>query len=306
MLDSRATRVLRQHLDTERLLGVEAVPVDVAALAAAAQAQADQRAQAAPARAPVSGAKAPWTPPARGGQRGQGSARTAPSAPRGQPRQAAPPDAPRAVALASLPDAPLPDPVAGDAAASLRVLDEQAVRGCTKCSLHAGRTQTVFGEGDANAALMIVGDGPSAEDDRAGRPFVGAVGELLDKQLEAMGLGRAGVYLANVVKCRPPDSRAPKPDEAAACGAYLKRQIQIVAPRVILTVGGPAAKLVLGVTQNITQVRGTWHHYDGPDGRIPVMPTFDPAYLQRAYTTENRRRVWDDLKAVLARLADEG
>ncbi len=208
--------------------------------------------------------------------------------------------------LAALPEVSLPDLVAGDAAASLRVLDEQAVSGCTACHLHGGRTQTVFGSGDAHAALMIVGDGPSAEDDHTGQPFMGPAGELLDKQLKAMGLERSGVYLANVVKCRPPDSRAPKADEAAACGAYLKRQIQIVGPRVILTVGGPAAKRVLGVTQNITQVRGQWHRYDGPGGPIPVMPTFDPAYLTRAYTTENRRRVWDDLQAVLARLADEG
>jgi len=279
MADPRTTRVLRQHLETERLLGVEAVPADAATLAAAADAA--RRSVAATPGATPSTPRAWAQPPAWGGG----------SQPGGTP-------------LSDLPGTPLPERVAGDAAASLRVLDEQAVRGCTRCGLHAGRTQTVFGAGDPAAALMIVGEGPGAEEDRAGQPFVGAAGEILDKQLAAMKLSREAVYIANVVKCRPPDNRTPSSAEAATCGAYLRAQIEIVSPRVILTVGGPAAKLVLGVTRGITQVRGTWHTYDGPGGPIPVMPTFHPAYLLRAYTPENRRRVWEDLQAVMERLGD--
>ncbi len=200
----------------------------------------------------------------------------------------------------------LPATVDGDVVASLRVLDEQAVRGCTQCGLHVGRAQTVFGEGNPAAALMIVGEGPGADEDQSGQPFAGAAGALLDKQLAAMKLSRDAVYLTNVVKCYPPGGRAPTTQEAAACGGVLRRQIEVVSPRVILTVGGPAAKLVLGVTQSITQVRGTWHTYEGPAGSIPVMPTYHPNYLLRAYTPENRRRVWGDLQAVLARLDVRG
>lgn len=294
MADSRASRVLRQHLDTERLLGVEAVPADAVALAAAAARAAEPAQAAAPPRAP-----ARWQPPQRRGANAPAAAST--PAPTPAPAPASTP-APAGPPLASLPDVPLPDRVAGDAAASLRVLDEQAVRGCTRCGLHAGRTQTVFGSGDPAAALMIVGEGPGADEDRTGQPFAGEAGEFLDKQLSAMKLSRESVYIANVVKCRPPGNRTPSPDEAAACGGYLRRQIEIVAPRVILTVGGPAAKLVLGVSQRITQVRGSWHSYDGPGGPIPVMPTFHPGYLLRAYTPENRRRVWEDLQAVMAKL----
>ena len=292
-------RVLRQHLETERLLGVEAVPADAAALAEALRRNAEATPDAGATRAP-----APWQPPVRDRPQRANRPPAPTSAPPRRPASTAGGGTPTGTPLGALPDTPLPDRVVGDAAASLRVLDERAVRDCTRCGLHTGRTQTVFGEGDPDAALMIVGEGPGAEEDRTGRPFVGAAGEFLDKQLAAMKLKRDAVYIANVVKCRPPNNRTPSSEEAATCGAYLRRQIEIVAPQVILTVGGPAAKLVLGVTQGITRVRGNWHTYDGPGGPIPVMPTFHPAYLLRAYTPENRRRVWEDLQAVLAKLGD--
>jgi len=250
----RPQRVLRQHVDTDRLLGVDAVPMGVVR----------------PANVP------PITSP--------------------QSASSAPPIRP-----------PRPTPAAsidvGDKLAVLQALDENEVRGCMRCELHVGRSQTVFGEGDANADLMIVGEGPGADEDRTGRPFVGRAGELLTKQIGAMGLSREQVYIANVVKCRPPNNRTPTPAEAATCGDYLRRQIEIIRPQVILTVGGPAAKLLLGTDTGITRLRGQWHTYPAVDPAIPVMPTFHPAYLLRSYTKENRAKVWNDLQQVMQRLS---
>jgi DNA polymerase len=151
---------------------------------------------------------------------------------------------------------------------------------------------------------MIVGEGPGSEEDRTGRPFVGRAGELLNKQIEAMGLTRQQVYIANVVKCRPPNNRTPTPQEAETCGHYLRQQIETIRPRAILTVGGPAAKLLLGTTEGITRLRGQWFTYDQVDPAIPLMPTFHPAYLLRAYTKDNRAKVWSDLQQVMAKLAE--
>ncbi len=191
----------------------------------------------------------------------------------------------------------------GDKREALRQLDQFEVKGCTRCELHQSRQQTVFGEGDPDARLMIIGEGPGADEDRTGRPFVGRAGELLDKQIAAMGLTRPQVYIANVVKCRPPNNRTPTPAEASTCGDYLRRQIQTIRPAVILTVGGPAAKLLIDTKDGITRLRGTWHTYDAVDPPIPIMPTFHPAYLLRAYTKDNRAKVWNDLQAVMQKLA---
>lgn len=169
---------------------------------------------------------------------------------------------------------------------------------CTRCKLAAGRTELVFGVGDANADLMFVGEGPGAEEDRRGEPFVGRAGKKLDEMIAAIGLSRAEVYIANVVKCRPPKNRDPEPDEVATCSPFLFRQIEAIAPKVIVTLGAPAARLLLDTKVGITRLRGTWHAF----GDIPVMPTFHPAYLLRAYTPENRRRVWEDLKAARAKM----
>lgn len=176
---------------------------------------------------------------------------------------------------------------------------EKEVSICTKCELHHSRTQTVFGDGDVDTPIMFVGEGPGANEDEQGKPFVGRSGKLLTDMIKAIGYDREQVYIANVVKCRPPNNRTPNAQEAATCGQYLQRQISIIQPKVIVTLGGPAAKLLLNPKQGITRIRGTWHEYGGVDPAIPVMPTFHPAYLLRSYTKENRGKVWSDLKAAV-------
>jgi DNA polymerase len=169
---------------------------------------------------------------------------------------------------------------------------------CTRCRLCEGRTQIVFGDGDPNAALMFVGEGPGETEDRRGLPFVGRAGELLTQMIEkGIGVPRRDVYICNIVKCRPPGNRTPLADEVAACRPFLDAQIDAVQPRVIVALGKPAASLLLGRDVAITKARGTWHAYRG----IPVMPTFHPAFVLRQYTEENRRLVWNDLKAALER-----
>ncbi len=172
---------------------------------------------------------------------------------------------------------------------------------CTRCRLCEGRTQIVFGDGNPHAQLMFVGEGPGEVEDRRGLPFVGRAGELLTQMIEkGLGIRRSDVYICNVVKCRPPGNRTPRADEVAACSPFLDGQIAAVRPRVIVALGKPAASLLLGREIAITRVRGTWHEYRG----IPLMPTFHPAFVLRRYTPENRRLVWEDLKAALARAQD--
>ena len=190
-------------------------------------------------------------------------------------------------------------------AEALKAIDVAEVRPCVNCRLHQGRAYTVFGEGDPDADLVFVGEGPGAEEDRTGRPFVGRAGELLTKMIEAMGLGRRDVYICNLVKCRPPQNRAPGPDEIEACWGYLIRQLQIIAPKVIVSLGNPATQHLLDTRVGITKMRGRWQklpligeHLAG----IDVMPTFHPAYLLRQYTGDNRSKVWDDLQKVMAAL----
>jgi len=169
---------------------------------------------------------------------------------------------------------------------------------CTRCPLHAGRNKIVFGDGNPSAELMFVGEGPGEQEDLRGLPFVGRAGELLTQMIEAgLKIPRASVYIANVVKCRPPNNRTPLPAEVAACREFLDGQIDAIRPRAIVALGKPATSLLLGRDVSITRVRGTWHDYRG----IPVMPTFHPAFLLRQYTPENRRLVWEDLKAALER-----
>jgi len=169
---------------------------------------------------------------------------------------------------------------------------------CTRCPLAKGRHRIVFGDGNPHAALMFIGEGPGEEEDRRGLPFVGRAGELLTQMIErGLEIPRSEVYICNIVKCRPPENRTPRADEVAACKPFLDGQIDAVQPRTIVALGRPAASLLLGRDVPITKVRGTWHEYRG----IPLMPTFHPAFLLRQYTTENRRAVWEDLKAALAR-----
>jgi len=169
---------------------------------------------------------------------------------------------------------------------------------CTRCPLCEGRNRIVFGDGNPDAALMFIGEGPGQEEDRRGLPFVGRAGELLTQMIErGLEIPRSEVYICNIVKCRPPGNRTPKPDEVATCKPFLDGQIDAVRPRTIVALGRPATSLLLGRDVSITRVRGTWHEYRG----IPLMPTFHPAFLLRQYTTENRAVVWEDLKAAHAR-----
>jgi uracil-DNA glycosylase family 4 len=214
---------------------------------------------------------------------------------------------------APAPAAPVAPPVhtparprAGNKLQVLDAIDRDEVRNCQKCVLCQSRTNTVFGEGDPNARVMFIGEGPGQTEDELGRPFVGRAGELLDKQIAAMGLSREQVYIANIVKCRPPQNRTPAPDEVQACFDYLVRQIEIVQPEVIVTLGGPAIKALIDTKEGVTRIRGTWFEFTalalrgGPT--IPVMPTFHPAYLLRSYTVDNRKKVWSDLQQVMQRL----
>src|SRR5262249_52879532 len=151
----------------------------------------------------------------------------------------------------------------------LAAMDSDEVRGCRKCRLCEQRTHTVFGEGDAEAQLMFIGEGPGENEDQTGRPFVGRAGQLLDKMIAAMGLGREQVYIANIVKCRPPGNREPAPDEVATCTPYLERQIEIIRPRVIVTLGRPATQHMLQSKLSMSRLRGQWQQWRG----IRLMPT---------------------------------
>jgi DNA polymerase len=182
---------------------------------------------------------------------------------------------------------------------------EGAVKGCLACPLGAHRLRFVFGEGHGAASMMFIGEGPGRDEDLQGRPFVGKAGELLDKMLGAVGLDRSRVYIANIVKCRPPDNRTPTPEEAQRCLPYLRRQIELIKPSVIVTLGATPLRELLGVRAGITRVRGQWQRLEmGGSEPIPVMPTFHPAYVLRQYTQDVRRAVWSDLLAAKKWLDD--
>jgi uracil-DNA glycosylase family 4 len=168
---------------------------------------------------------------------------------------------------------------------------------CHRCKLYKGRTHLVFGEGRPDADLMFVGEAPGADEDQQGRPFVGAAGGLLNNLLSKLGLRRDEVYIANILKSRPPGNRDPEADEIAACLPFLKKQIAAIRPRVIVTLGRIAAHALLGTKEPMTKLRGRWQKYD----HIRVMPTFHPAYLIRA--PQERRKTWDDMQQVMEYLA---
>lgn len=183
----------------------------------------------------------------------------------------------------------------------LRVLNElNAARivGCTRCRLHEQRTNTVFGEGDPCAKLMFIGEGPGADEDAQGRPFVGRAGQKLNDMIAAMGLKREQVYIGNVVKCRPPGNRVPADDEMETCMPNLLQQIEIIRPQVIVLLGLTATKAVLRLKLTMSRMRGQWHEFRG----IKVMPTWHPSYILRVYTPEVRGQVWNDLQLVMAEL----
>jgi DNA polymerase len=188
-----------------------------------------------------------------------------------------------------------PVPPADTAADDLEAVARTAAA-CTQCRLSETRHTVVFGEGDPRAALMFIGEGPGADEDRTGRPFVGQAGQLLDRMISAMGLDRSEVYITNIVKCRPPGNRDPKEDEVTPCAPYLDRQIDLIGPRVLVALGKPASHRLTGTQKPIGALRGRWFSYRG----IPLMPVFHPAYLLR--TPSAKREAWEDLKKIMQRL----
>ncbi len=196
---------------------------------------------------------------------------------------------------------PLPEGSAARAAAERLVAIRAELGECARCRLCEQRQKVAFGMGHPNADLVVLGEGPGANEDRLGLPFVGAAGEMLDKMLErVLGLSRAKVYILNVVKCRPPKNRSPQPDEIASCLPFLEKQLEAIGPKVILTLGSPAVKTLLKTNRGITTMRGSWHLWRN----VPVMPTFHPAYLLRQ--PQDKRYTFDDLKAVKSRYDELG
>ncbi len=183
--------------------------------------------------------------------------------------------------------------VAEDEAAVAEGMDwselRECITDCTRCDLATSRTKTVFGVGNQNADWMIIGEAPGAEEDRRGEPFVGRAGKILDEMLRAIGQRRDTVFIANILKCRPPDNRDPKPAEAAECRAYLERQIALVQPKIILAVGKIAAQNLLGSDDPVGRMRNRPHNLNG----IPLVVTYHPAYLLRS--PSQKRKSWSDL-----------
>ena len=201
--------------------------------------------------------------------------------PRAAAAAAAPAEAPAASALPALEPAP-----------GWEVLRSE-VLSCTRCGLHAGRTQGVLGVGNPGAGWMVIGEAPGAEEDRRGEPFVGRAGQLLDAMLRAIGLSRAeNVYIANILKSRPPNNRDPRPEEVAACLPYLRRQIELVRPRLLLAVGRIAAQNLLGTQESLSRLRGRVHRFG--ELNTPLVVTYHPAYLLR--NPADKRKAWEDLK----------
>ena len=170
---------------------------------------------------------------------------------------------------------------------------------CEKCKLSKSRTQVVYGVGNPSADLMFIGEAPGHDEDLQGEPFVGRAGQLLTDIIKAMKLTRDDVYIANVIKCRPPENRNPEPDELEACHPYIQRQVEIIQPKVIVTLGRFALQSLTGKAYGISSVRGQWLDYNG----VKVMPTYHPAYLLR--TPSAKKEVWADMKKVIAELEGE-
>jgi len=188
---------------------------------------------------------------------------------------------------------------------ALQALDEQKVRGCTRCKLSETRTKTVFGQGNPAARLVFVGEAPGRDEDAQGLAFVGRAGQLLTRMVAAMGLTRDEVFICNILKCRPPDNRDPAPDEVSSCWPYLDEQLRIIQPEVIVALGKPAAQTLLRTTEGIGRLRGRWHEYYTSGSPMmgdptPLMPTYHPAYLLRS--PGEKAKAWSDLKMVMEQL----
>jgi uracil-DNA glycosylase len=212
------------------------------------------------------------------------------------PKPAAVPAAQSAEAVKSPEAAPTPA-AAGESLFQIM----QDIGDCRRCRLHEGRHNIVFGVGNERSPLVFVGEGPGADEDAQGIPFVGRAGQLLTQMIEGtakkegINLTRADVYICNVVKCRPPDNRTPEPDEMEICGEFLYRQLVTIAPKAICVLGGTAAKAITGHKEGVTKMRGKWFKWRD----IPVMVTYHPSFLLRAYNQDAKREAWEDLKKVL-------
>ena len=198
---------------------------------------------------------------------------------------------------------PVPAPQNQGPTRDLAALATQITQ-CQKCTLCSTRRQAEPGEGNPHARLMFVGEAPGADEDRLGRPFVGNAGQLLDKIIQACGLRREDVYIANILKCRPPGNRDPLPEEITQCMPYLREQITLIAPEVIVALGAHAARALLDKAEGIGALRGRFWSFTVAPGTTPiqVMPTYHPAYLLHNYSTDNRKRVWEDMKKGMSQL----
>lgn len=273
-----------QHLQDLKARGVAFVPVSAETLSKLVRSK--------PTHAPAAQAPVP------------GSSRAAPHSANSAPTPAQPLPAPvqNSMPVSAPALATTVNPAKAAAFAELR----GRVLACTKCPhLVAARLNVVFGVGSPDARLMFVGEAPGADEDQQGEPFVGKAGQLLTKIIQAMGLSRESVYIANILKCRPDTpgqaagNRKPTPNEMQTCIPYLQEQIDLIQPAVIVALGATAVEGLLGKTSGITRLRGNWRTYRG----IPLMPTYHPAYLLRNQALSERRRVWEDMLQVMERLA---
>lgn len=288
---ARVAKIVRQSAMTEKLMGVECIPMrTLPAGAVSSPAPAiDVSKPAAVREAPVS-VRAKPAPP------------TAAREP--DPVRVSPVPVPASV-IETKPAVVHADPSRQRAQRTLDLIRARYERDAPHTKFVTEFTHIVFGEGDPRARLMFVGEAPGADEDKCGRPFVGRAGQLLDKMIVALGLKREDVYIANVLKTRPPNNATPTSDECAMCSPYLYQQIAAIGPEVIVTLGLPATRTLLNTMEPMARLRGQWASFQPPElwegespareGPIPVMPTYHPAFLLRAYTRENRQKVWSDL-----------
>ncbi|MBY0313843.1 MAG: hypothetical protein K2W85_17395 [Phycisphaerales bacterium] len=294
---ARVAKIARQHAQTEKLMGVECVPMR-AANAVVVPPTPEAEVTARPARetpAPTRPKPTPSTPAHAPTKVSASTPAPTPVQPRPQP----------ATVIEPKPVVQHTDPARQAAQRTLDLIRARYERDAPHTKFVTEFTHIVFGEGDPRARLMFVGEAPGADEDKCGRPFVGRAGQLLDKMIIALGLKREDVYIANVLKTRPPNNATPTSDECALCSPYLYQQIAAVRPEVIVTLGLPATRTLLNTTEPMARLRGQWASFQPPElwegqappgeGPIPVVPTYHPAFLLRAYTRENRQKVWSDL-----------
>lgn len=314
----RLARILAQHARASLSMGVDCLPIGAGVAMPLEQPLASLKpstpgtaamavapavvVEAARPKAPLVPAPVPAPPPAR--PAAQSPATPAIVEPKGDARK---PPAPKPTTPARAPSAGV-DGSRDEAQALLDELRRRYEADAPHAAFNTEFTNIVFGEGDPRARLMFVGEAPGADEDRTGRPFVGKAGQLLDKMVLGLGLAREQVYIANVLKTRPPNNATPTSDECAACAPYLYEQIAIVRPEVVVTLGLPATRTLLNTMEAMGKLRGVWAEFKTPalpglpSRAVPVMPTYHPAFLLRAYTTENRQKVWSDLLKAAERL----